>query len=114
MLYVFKTKVSMKPVDREKWYIDPNFIKLQEIEGDNVKDALNKYVEVISDNPYYCFVSKTALRRKNKMYIDTKDGAKQIGYVITAKTSFEKNYYNWIDKYIDLWVEINELKTPAF
>ena len=108
MIFQFNTIVAMKPVDRDKWYIDPDMVKQIEVEAETVNDALKGYVDIVSDNPYYLEISKTALKRKKKMFVDTKDGAKQTGYVITAKTMFEVDHYRdkWIDKYIDLWVDI--------
>ena len=44
------------------------------------------------------------------MYIDTKDGAKQIGYVITGKTEFDNDRRGWVTQYIDLWVTIQILQ----
>ena len=41
------------------------------------------------------------------MYIDTPDGEKQIGFVITGKTDFEdRENYKWSAQYIDLWVTV--------
>ena len=41
------------------------------------------------------------------MYVDTQDGVKQVGYVITGKTYFENiDNYKWSKQYIDLWVTI--------
>lgn len=42
------------------------------------------------------------------MFIDTKNGAKQIGFVITAKADFrDDDNYKWSAQYIDLWVDID-------
>ena len=78
MLYQFNTVVAVKPVDRDKWWIDGDIVKEKEIEAKSVNEALKKYVEIIADNPCYIEVSKTALKRKSKMFVDTKDGAKQV------------------------------------
>ena len=41
------------------------------------------------------------------MYVDTQDGVKQVGYVITGKTEFEdRDNYKCSKQYIDLWVTI--------
>ena len=115
MIFQFNTVVAVKPVDRDKWWIDSDLVKVQEIEGENINDALNKFIEVVKDNPYYLEVSKTALKRKKKMFIDTENGAKQVGFVITAKTSFQTNDYEWVDKYIDLWIDIQAVEYhPVF
>jgi hypothetical protein len=45
------------------------------------------------------------------MYVDTENGVKQVGYVITGKTEFEdRNNYKWSTQYIDLWVTIHALQ----
>lgn len=52
-------------------------------------------------------ISNNAIKNKSEMYIDTQDGAKQVGYVITGKTEFEdRDNSRWSTQYIDLWVEI--------
>ena len=56
---------------------------------------------------YYIDISRNAIKNKSEMFIDTTSGPKQIGYVITGKTEFEKgNRAGWSTQYIDLWVEI--------
>ena len=64
---------------------------------------------------YSMAASEKALKNKNAMFVDSKDGsAKQIGYVITGKTSFDNDRGRWIDKYIDLWIDISIIDTPDF
>lgn len=46
------------------------------------------------------------------MYIDKDNKSIQIGYVITGKTLFENDNRKWVERYIDLWVEIQEVKNP--
>lgn len=58
--------------------------------------------------------AKEALKLKNKnpMYIDTENGAKQIGFVITAKADFQdSDSYKWSAQYIDLWVNIDIIQS---
>lgn len=41
------------------------------------------------------------------MFVDTSDGTKQVGYVITGKSDFEdRDNYRWSTQYIDLWVKV--------
>ena len=48
------------------------------------------------------------------MYIDTKDGPKQMGYVLTASADFrDDDNYKWVKQYINLWVDIS-IVTSAF
>lgn len=108
MEYQFKTTATMKEYNREKWWIDPGIIRPLIIEADSLEKALEEYREIVT-NKFYVEISKNALRCKNPMYIDTKNGVKQLGYVITAKTEFESNY-KWSTHYIDLWVTIHALQ----
>ena len=107
MEYIFKTCVTMKEYNRNKWWIDNNIVKEYFIEADNVNQALTEYVKNV-ENDSYINISRNAVKNKSPMYIDRKDGsAKQIGYVITGSADFEKeNYQGWSKQYIDLWVEI--------
>ena len=43
---------------------------------------------------------------RQPMYIDTENGAKQTGYVITGKTDFQTDSGRWVSNYINLWVNI--------
>ena len=65
-------------------------------------------------NGYYIDISKTALKNKQAMYIDTKSGETlQTGYVITASTEFsDRDTYRSTVQYIDLWVTINIISNP--
>lgn len=108
MEYQFKTTATMKEYNRKKWWIDPEIIRPLIIEADSLEKALEEYREIVSTK-FYVDISKNALRCKNPMYIDTKNGVKQVGYVITGKTDFESNY-KWIPLYIELWVTIHALQ----
>lgn len=104
--YIFKTTTTMKEYNNKKWWIDPDSIREMRIQAKNIEDALLKY-------KYMAFfdaridISDNALKTKELMYVDTQDGAKQIGYVITGKTEFEdRDNYKCSKQYIDLWVTI--------
>ena len=104
MIYSFKSVVTMKPYNRDKWWINSDIIPDMEIKAENPKEALNKYVKEVQDK-CYIEISKTALKRKSPMYIDTTTGTKQTGYVITGSTDFDKDY-KWYKQFINIWVEI--------
>ncbi len=104
MKFIFKTTPSMKPYNSKKFYIDNDCIDDEMIEAGTAIQALKIFCDKIYAK-YYISVSKNALKNKQKMYIDTKSGPKQTGYVITGKTDFESNG-KWVDQYIDLWIEI--------
>ena len=111
--YMFETTTTMKEDNAKKWWIDSDIIRPIIISAENLKDALQKFVQHCDD---MCIeISNNALRTKNPMYVDTKDGnTKQIGYVITGKTEFNDNYYRWVKQYVDLWVRITEVNDVEF
>lgn len=106
MTYIFKTTATMKEYNNKKWWIDSGIVREIEVEADSIREALEEYRQTVI-NKYYIDISRNAIKNKNEMYIDTADGVKQIGYVITGKTEFDKgDYSGWSTQYIDLWVEI--------
>ena len=110
--YLFKTTATMKDKDREKWWIDGDIISDKYIHAETMTDALKQYVDIV-DN--YISISNNAIKNKQPMYIDTNDGkTQQTGYVITGKTLFDNNRGKWIEKYIDLWIDILIVTTPDF
>ena len=48
--------------------------------------------------------------------MDIKPGgqSKQIGYLITGSTCFERENGGFINKFIDLWIEIRIVSYPVF
>lgn len=112
--YEFRTVATMKEYNRKKWWIDSNIVRDIEIHADTVKDALKQWQAVVSEK-YFITVSDTAIKNKSPMYIDTPDGAKQVGFVITGKTEFEdRDAYKWSTQYIDLWVSVVTLVDTVF
>lgn len=110
MTYLFKTETTMKPYNNKKWWIDSKIIRDIGIEADTVEKALTIYQERVRDK-YYIEISKSALKNKNAMHRDTKNGAIQCGFVITAKADFQDgDNYKWSAQYIELWVEILIIK----
>ena len=95
----------MKPYNEDKWYIDRDTLSDMRITADSLPDALERFRDYA--NHYYITISKNGIRNREPMFRDSKDGStRQVGYVITGKTSFQKDDGNLIDQYIDLWVEI--------
>ena len=113
MTYFFQTSATMKPYNNKKWWIDSNIIRDAKIEAVSIEEALTKYKKLVYDKTYIK-ISNNALKNKEPMYIDTKTGTVQVGYVITAKADFQDSEnYRWSAQYIDLWVEISII-TSAF
>lgn len=109
--YLFNTNATMKDYNRGKWWIDSDIIRPLRIEAETLTDALKNYTEIVK-NRFYIDITKNALKNKNKMFRDTVSGTEAVGYVITGSTEFDADGRGWIKQYIDLWVEINEIKNP--
>lgn len=64
---------------------------------------------------HYVNISRNAIKHKSEMFVDTDNGAKQVGYVITGKTEFDKgDYTGYSTQYIDLWVTILTVVNTVF
>lgn len=112
--YLFKTTTTMKDYNNKKWWIDSKIIKDKYINAENINEALEKYRNIVEEKEYIT-ISNNAIRNKHGMFVDTTDGnAKQVGYVITGKTEFQDDNYNWSKQYIDLWIEILTIEETEF
>ena len=115
MRYSFNTSTTLKEKDREKWWLDNDLVKTIELDASNLCEALEKYRKIVNDT--YCVqISKNAIQKKEKMFQEIKPGgpSKQIGYVITGSTCFEREHGGFVNKFIDLWIEIRVISYPAF
>ena len=112
MRYLFITKTSIKENDAGRIWIDRDIMPQVIISADNLKKALEKYAERAAEEAFIS-ISGNALKNRQPMYIDTISGAEQVGYVITGSTEID-NGDKWTRHYIDLWVDILEITTPAF
>lgn len=97
----------MKEYNNKKWYIDGGIVSDMRINADSVENALEIYRERVEEM-YYISISKNAIKNKSEMFVDlSAGGAKQVGYVITGKTEFDRgDYSGYSTQYIDLWVTI--------
>lgn len=107
MNYIFKTTATMKEYNNKKWYIDGGIVSDMRINADSVENALEIYREQVEEK-HYINISKNAIKNKSEMFADLSDGSvKQVGYVITGKTEFDRDDYSgYSTQYIDLWVTI--------
>lgn len=104
MKFIFKTNLTMKPQDRDRWWID-DYVKNITIISENLKTALTKYRTYLEDENGI-LLSNNTLKKLEPIYCDDENGNdKQIGYIFTGKTIFD-NGHGWTDKYIDVWTEI--------
>lgn len=114
--FLFHTIATMKEYNRENWWIDRDIIKQIKIDAETLKEALNKYQEIVNEN-YTINISNNAIKNKQPMFIDCKDGStKQVGFVITGKDEYfrDDNKNRWTTQFIDLWIDINEISTANF
>lgn len=115
MNYIFKTTATMKEYNHKKWFIDADIISDMRINADSVENALEIYREQVKEK-HYISISRNAVKNKSAMFVDLSDGgAKQVGYVITGKTEFDKgDYTGYSTQYIDLWVTILTVVDTVF
>lgn len=103
MIYEFKTHTTMKPYNRDKWFIMSDIVRDIEVEADNIENAL----EMWRDEVEGVEVSKNALKNREPMFTEYKDGTcKQTGFVITASGMFNDDYTRWVRQYVECWVKI--------
>lgn len=103
--YLMTTTTTMKPHNCRKWWIDSKIIPEIEVEAETKTEAFCKYAEIVASK-HYVDISKSAIKNRRPMYIDTKSGTKQVGCVLTGACDLEDDNYNWTRQYIDLWVNV--------
>ena len=114
MNYILRTQATMKEYNNKKWWIDSGIISEKRINADNVEKALEIYRERVADENYID-ISRNAIKNKSEMFVDTPDGVKQVGYVITGKTEFDKgDYTGYSTQYIDLWITVLTVVDTVF
>ena len=115
MNYIFKTTATMKEYNNKKWYIDGGIVSDMRIDANSVENALEIYRKQVKEK--HCItISKNAIKNKSEMFVDLSDGSiKQVGYVITGKTEFDRgDYSGYSTQYIDLWVTILTVVDTVF
>ena len=105
----------MKEYNNKKWYIDGGIVSDMRIDADSVENALEIYRERVEEK-HYITNSKNAIKNKSEMFADLLNGSvKQVGYVITGKTEFDRgDYSGYSTQYIDLWVTILTVVDTVF
>ena len=113
--YSFNTSTTVKEKDRGKWWLNNDLVRTIELEAISLCEALEKYRQIVNDRTDVR-ISKNAIHKKQNMFIDRRFGerSKQIGYVITGSTYFERENGIFVNKFIDLWVEIRVISYPDF
>lgn len=105
----------MKEYNNKKWYIDGGIVSDMRINADSVENALEIYREQVKEK-HFINISKNAIKNKSEMFADLSDGSvKQVGYVITGKTEFDRgDYSGYSTQYIDLWITILTVVDTVF
>lgn len=104
--FIFKTTTTMKKYNNKKWWVDSDIVPEIRIKAETLKEALLEYQKRVYEKSYI-EISKNALKTKQDMFVDTPDGTKQVGYVITGKSDFEdRDNHRCSTQYIDLWVTV--------
>lgn len=105
----------MKEYNNKKWYIDGGIVSDMRINADSVENALEIYRERVKEK-HFINISKNAIKNKSEMFADMSDGSvKQVGYVITGKTEFDRgDYSGYSTQYIDLWVTVLTVVDTVF
>lgn len=113
MKYIFDTIAITKEYDKGKWWIDSDIISSKTIEADTVVAALERFQALVEEERYVS-ISNNAIKNKKPMYIETENGAKQTGFVITGKTCFQTDSGRWVCHYIDLWINVLTVADTKF
>lgn len=111
MNYIFKTTATMKEYNNKNGTLTAVLFR----NADSVETALEIYRERVKEK-HYISISKNAIKNKSEMFVDLLDGSvKQVGYVITGKTEFDRgDYSGYSTQYIDLWVTILTVVDTVF
>lgn len=114
MAYEFVTSTTMKEYNWGQWWIDRNYISPITVKAENVKEAIKQYAEIVNEKSG-AEISGNALKNKQPIYRDQEDGTpRQVGYVITGSTLFQRDNGSWSNQYIDLWVTIKTIIETDF
>jgi hypothetical protein len=111
--YMFRTTATMKEYNNRQWYITPDIIRTKYIDAENMREALEEYARSVSSKDYID-ISANAIRTRKPMYIDTPEGPRQVGYVITGKIEMQRENGSWSTQYIDLWIDVDIISPADF
>lgn len=108
MRYLFTTETQISEQYGRHYWIDSGIVPQTIISAETLKEAISQYVEFAMGKSYMD-ITKSAVKRKSKMYCDTPKGTIQTGYVITAHADIDGKTIP-----CNLWVEIQEVNYPKF
>lgn len=110
--YLITTRAYMKDYYNSEYWIDENIVGTRRIEAGSTNEAFEIFLKKIQESGIVS-VSKNALKNKRPVYIDIM-GNVQIGWCITGSVLFENECSKAKRKYVELWVEIEEVSIPEF
>ena len=95
------------------WWTTYNKTNYFRTSASSLIEAENNFFSYLEESLFF-EVSKTARKRYNKMYRDTKEGRpKMVGKVFKASTEIEWSREKpWKKVFADIWTEINVLNNP--
>ena len=108
MRYLFTTTTQISEQYSRRYWIDNKIIPQTTISAETLKEAIAQYVQFAMDKSYM-YITKSAVKRKSKMYCDMPEGTIQTGYVITAHADINGKTIP-----CNLWVEVQEVNYPKF
>ncbi len=112
--YIIFSTTTMKPYNRNKYWIDGGIIPEFTTNAEDLEDVINKFT--VYAEKHGVEISKHAIKEKQPMFRDFKDGTtKIIGFVITGKTYIDdyRAEISYRRAYVDIWAEIYEVTHPA-
>lgn len=110
--YLVTAKATMKDYYKGDFWIDENIVGSTRIEAGSTSEAFDLFIDKTREIGIVD-ISKNALKNKRPVYIDIM-GNVQIGWCITGSVLFENEYSKAKRKFVDLWVEIEEVSIPEF
>lgn len=99
VFYIITTEVE------KDFWIDRDIVTNFYTPFEDLNIALNKWIEHVK-NEADISISETAKKRREPIFIDTKNGAQQIGFIFKGSTEIDFEGRGWKKRHVNLWVEI--------
>lgn len=104
----FIIKVITEPTTDDFWV---EATESMTVDSKDVRGAIIEALEVMECD-HFINVSKTARKNAEPMYVDTEDGAYQIGYIIKGSLMVDFSdggIEDYRKRFVNLWVSIKEI-----
>ena len=100
---------NVTTVESDFW-IDASIIPDFCTTAESMEDALKVWFDHV-ESKACLFISMTARKKREPIFIDTPTGAVQVGYIFVAPTEVNFNY-KWKRRRVHIWATINEIINP--